>query len=316
MKTIQVLSLFFLIFNSLLFGQKSETKYRELESNSKYLLVDRIDSIKPYIISKNPITNREYITFLCWTADVYRDYPEVLLKAIPGFETSHIDSLIKIGYHINQFKSLINSSKLTREYIFNPKYIDYPVTGVTWEQAMQFLNWLSDRYNESILIEKKFLVFYPFQKNESNYNTEAYLAEQYTGLQGRMIYNQVTKKERPVKWEDRILVPSFRLSSFYELELANDFIEKSFTTYKHNKFLNYWISYYLSIKNNMLTLNLGKSNNSIKELTASETFQIPSNNIIELYLDSKLSKNYTDIFEIFNKYKQAVIIPDLDDESN
>jgi len=316
MNTIQVLLFSFLMFNSLLYGQKSEAKYRELERCSEYQLVARNDSLKPFLISKNPITNREYITYLCWTADVYRDYPEVLLKAIPGFEASHIDSLIKTGYHINQFKSLISSNKLTRAYIFNPMYIDYPVTGVTWEQAMLFLNWLSDRYNESILIDKKFLEFYPFQKNESTFTTESYLAEQYTGLQGRMIYNQKTKTERPVNWKDRILIPSFRLPSFYELELSNDFIKKSFNPYTYNKFLNYWVSYYVTLKSNKLTLNLGRINNSINDLVTYETFQIPSNNIIELYFDSKLSKNYTDIIEIFYKYKQPIIIPDLNDESN
>ncbi|MBN2259720.1 MAG: hypothetical protein JW702_04210 [Clostridiales bacterium] len=41
-------------------------------------------------ISKKPVTNLDYLTYLCWINDVYSDYPDILINAFPSLD---IDSL-------------------------------------------------------------------------------------------------------------------------------------------------------------------------------------------------------------------------------
>lgn len=310
MKNLRLLLLFVIIFNSsLLLGQKTELIYRKLNYTSENLNIFNNDTIKPYFISSNPITNIEYITFLCWIADVYKDYPYELLKAFPNLNQNNIDSLIRNTFKVDLFPLLINSSALTRNYIFNPKYLSYPIVGIKWEQAMMFCSWLSDRYNESLLIHKGILVWNPWQINEVNFNSEAYLDEQYEGIIGQLIYDPAYKNsERPVKWRDRILFPSFRLPSKDELLLVKDLIKKSLKVYGYNPFLKRWIKTYISIKGNTLSLNLVQHDHIHLTILSDDKFQLPSiNNITELSLDLKLPDCEPDIFKIFAKINQPII---------
>ena len=38
-------------------------------------------------------------------------------------------------------------------YLRHPAYRDYPVVGVSWEQANDYCTWRTDRVNERILID-------------------------------------------------------------------------------------------------------------------------------------------------------------------
>ena len=231
MKILRLLLLFLIVVNSSLsFGQRTGLTYRKLKNTSEHVTVLDNDSLRPYYISSFPITNIEYITFLCWLANVYIDYPIELLKAFPDLEENYIDSLANNNFKIEQFPLLINSSKINREYIFNPKFLYYPVTGITWVQAMQFCFWLSDRYNESVAIRVGLLKWNSGQRDEANFNTEAYINDQYEGIISHLIFDPSYKNnERPAKWKDRIFYPSFRLPSKNELFFVKDLIEDSIT---------------------------------------------------------------------------------------
>jgi hypothetical protein len=299
-----------MIINSFLLpGQKSELIYRKLNYTSENLSVFNNDTIKPYYISSNPITNIEYITFLCWVADVYIDYPYEFLKAFPNLERSYIDSLIRNNFQIDHLPLLINSSALTHDYIFNLKYLNYPIMGITWDQAMIFCSWLSDRYNESLLIRKGVLVWNPSPVNEANFNTEAYLDEQYEGIIRQLFYDPAYDNcERKVKWKDRILFPSFRLPSRNELLLVRDQIENSMKAYKYNPFLKRWINTYISTKGNTLTLNFPWHKNISLTFLPADKFQIPINKkITELSLDLSLTDCESDILKIFSRNNQNVV---------
>jgi hypothetical protein len=295
--------------------QKSKTKYRKLKNTQYQLIIDN-DSLGSFYISKNPITNKEYITYLCWISDVYESYPDVLINAIPNLNTDVRDSLLAINDHHNLFQKLIVSNPLSQNYLFNPRYIDYPVCGVSLKQAMTFLNWLSDRYNESILFQKSFQIFNsPSQSNESCFTTEAYLAGQYQGLVGKLIYDPATKTERQVIWSDRLLIPSFRLPVKYE-SMSSASGEITFMPYKHNKFLDPWVDYYISGNKNEVGLMIETQKNSIIALKVGRAIRFPDANINELYLDSNLESGKSKFMEIFTLYGQEVVIPDLNDESN
>ena len=46
------------------------------------------------------------------------------------------------------------NEKYVDYYLRHPAYRDYPVVGVSWQQANEFCNWRTDRVNEYILIRE------------------------------------------------------------------------------------------------------------------------------------------------------------------
>jgi hypothetical protein len=238
-------------------GQKPSNDFRKLPQVTGYVLVTSDNPDNAFYISTKPVTNREYVTYLCWLFDVYVDYPEFVYRAIPGIETmpKSSNSGEKMGLP-QDFIDVILSNANNRNYIFNTKYLDYPLTGVTWNQTMNFFNWLTDRYNEMQLINAKELRFFPDQVNEHNFNTEAYLASQYEGIVRYLRTDPVTKGERRSDWNDKLFFPSFRLPSGKELEAAGNLVKKDITSYKPEKFLKLWINLYTSVKKDTLILHL------------------------------------------------------------
>lgn len=131
--------------------QKSDLKFRKPDETSAVLVSRATESSW---IAPNPVTNREYITCLVWLYTVYKDYPEVFYKAFPGIET--INAVQNYGMdQQDALKKLISQSGIASDYVFNPAYIDSPVTGLIRSQCMNFLAWMTDRYNERALIRNR-----------------------------------------------------------------------------------------------------------------------------------------------------------------
>jgi gliding motility-associated lipoprotein GldJ len=137
-----------------------------------------------------------------------QDYPAVVHKALP-------DTLVwrnRLAYN----------EPLVEIYFRHPSYHDYPVVGVSWLQANDYANWRTDRVNENLLIRAGVLDFDPDQKNENNFNTEAYLAGQYEGLikEGKEDLDPSGSGMRNVRFEDGLMVPRYRLPTEAEWEYA------------------------------------------------------------------------------------------------
>lgn len=308
-RTIVLIILSFLASN--IFEQDIEKKYRKLEHVSEYHIVINNDSIEPFYISSNPITNREYITYICWLADVYRYYPEQLLKAFPNLARTQIDSLLNKGFTPIQIRSLIESTYFTEYYMFSPKYLDYPVLGLSWNQSMDFLNWLSDRYNEALLIKKRILEIYYDQFSEYNFNTEAYLMDQYEGLINSLLWDSETKQPTSVKWKDRILVPAFRLPSQNEVNIVQQSIQSSLKEYKPNEFLKYWTKYYMEIKKHEILLRIEGDNyfsfSFNKNVTMHPEYHEMLGEISETTLDQTFDRKENSTLKIFSELGQDII---------
>jgi hypothetical protein len=292
-------------------AQGIEHNYRKLKYASEYHLLLSDDTIAPFYISANPITNREYLTYLCWTADVYRDYPEKLLNAFPNLNKNHIDSLFNKGFTTIQIRTLVESNYFVENYLFSLKYLDFPVVGLNWGQSMNFLNWLSDRYNEYILIHKGIQELYLNQYCNNCFTTEAYLMDQYEGMINRPIWDPETNQIRSVKWKDKIFVPSFRLPSNNEIAIAGQKINRSLKEYKPNKFLLPWIKHYIEINKDQIMLRIETDNflsfsynkNVIMRPEYHETF----GKISETTLDQLLDIKENSIFKIFSDLNQNVV---------
>jgi hypothetical protein len=267
---------------------------------TKYISTSTSDT---FLISTKPITNREYIIYILWLKDVYgADYTAAFLNSFPGITSINIESLI---YEAPESKTpfeviLRYSPAFVKNYIFNAKYIDYPIIGLSSLQASRFCKWLSDRYNENKLIQHGYFSPNPNQINEDCFVTESYVVNQYYGAR---------IKEETVKWSDRLLIPIFRLPTKKELNIA--MAKKSANTefkpypYDTTSFLNYWNQLYLDVSASSLTV---KYYNNKTELIKStdNVWEIKPQDYEELTLDVIKAKEIKHIKDYYGIEKDSL----------
>ena len=265
-----------------------------------------------FLISTKPITNREYIIYLLWIYNVSgTDYPESIINAIPGIlEANHYLLIDEFYKSKTPFEVIFkNSSLFVKDYIFNPRYIDYPIIGLSRVQASRFCKWLSDRYNENKLIKLGYFKPAPegHDINENCFVTESYVAGQYYGAR---------IKEETIKWSDGLLIPTFRLPTKNELNIAEakNSVNKEVKSYDYDttSFLNHWHQLYLKVSPNSLTMQYihGKTEviNSINN-----GWDINKSSYQELTLDMSESNKNSTLIDIFNHGKKTKQIKDYED---
>lgn len=169
--------------------------------------VSRRVTVSSFYMDETEITNTDYREYLFWLDRVFGEtYPEVSLRALP-------DTLV-------WREELSYNEPLVETYLRHPAFDDYPVVGVSWNQAVDYCKWRTDRVNESILIKKGVLNPNPDQKNEDNFVTESYLVGKYEGSVRKNLPDQRTGGERRVRLEDGIVLPEYRLPTEAEWEYA------------------------------------------------------------------------------------------------
>lgn len=169
--------------------------------------IPRRVTVSSFYMDETEVANIDYKEYLYWVDRVFGEsYPEVYLNALP-------DTLV-------WREELAYNEPFVETYFRHPSYDDYPVVGVSWIQANEFCQWRTDRVNEAVLIERGILDLNTEQKDEDNFNTEAYLARQYEGKVKKNLKDLKTGGERPVRFEDGILLPSYRLPTEAEWEYA------------------------------------------------------------------------------------------------
>ncbi len=168
--------------------------------------VPRRTTVSSFYMDETEVANIDYREYLYWLKKTYVSYPGVHLQALP-------DSLV-------WREELAFNEPLVETYFRHPSYDSYPVVGVNWEQANKYAAWRTDRVNEMILIERGILNPSPDQKDSESFNKKSYLAGQYTGNVKKNLPDLATGGERPVKFDDGILLPDYILPTEAQWEYA------------------------------------------------------------------------------------------------
>ncbi len=258
--TVRFLSLCLTIVISLssTYGQANEKDYLKMEYAKQMVFIPGDESISPYFISERPVTNKEYILYLVWLQSVFsQNQPEVLYNALPGFKgktepgETFLPFIDSASFHLY----LRNSESFVSEYIFNHYYLNSAVVGINWEQANNYCQWLSDRYNEYALSDHKYIYITTDVIDEYNFTTESFIMGMYEGINRN--YHNFEENESLVGFQyvNNIMRPSFHLATRYELQTANKYwelVDCLCASSKVPEFLKIFYEYYLPEKRDFI----------------------------------------------------------------
>ena len=173
--------------------------------------IPRRVTVPSFYMDETEVTNYYWLEYLSWLQRVYgNSYPEVVRRALP-------DTLV-------WREKLAFNEPHVDYYLRHPAYRDYPVVGISWNQANDFCKWRTDRVNEQLLVREGLIAHNPDgQIDEDHFTTEAYLNGQYQGesvAEGLRDLRPGSSGYRNVAFEDGLLQPAYRLPTEAEWEFA------------------------------------------------------------------------------------------------
>jgi gliding motility-associated lipoprotein GldJ len=125
--------------------------------------IPRRVTVSSFYMDETEIRNLDYREYLYWLSYVYEsDYRFLYREALP-------DTLV-------WRERLAYNEPMVELYLRHPAYEEYPVVGVSWQQASKYCDWRTDRVNELILRREGIIDKYLAPQDQAkHFNLDAYL---------------------------------------------------------------------------------------------------------------------------------------------
>ncbi len=133
--------------------------------------------VQSFYMDETEVTNMMYMEYLDWLKRVFPPDQENYKNIYEGASPDTLVWRNRLGYN----------ETMTNNYLRHPAYAEYPVVGVNWIQATEFAKWRTDRVNEKMLEDQRYLkkdAKVTDVSGEKTFSTEAYLASPSTAMGG------------------------------------------------------------------------------------------------------------------------------------
>lgn len=143
----------------------------------------------------------DYREYLHWIERTYGSNSQTYTSALPN---TMIEDIFLKNYGKDADSSLYENADLRERYFRYPNYWDYPIVGITYEQAVNYSNWRSDMVLQMILFDAKLIKLHLKSDSLTCFTANRYLTGQY--------YNYKPPKN--------LYIPKYRLPTIEEWELC------------------------------------------------------------------------------------------------